>query len=122
MLSDPTIDEAIRRSLLPLSPMVVPAVVRPGACIATDDVSAVMVPAWVESWRSTPCAIREVCRSISLVGDACAVIQDLRHTARTGRLGAIGQIALLGALHMPEEMVAEAEMRMVRVATEAVPV
>jgi hypothetical protein len=50
------------------------------------------------------------------------VLQDLRYGARTGALGVVGRIALLGALSMPAEMVAEVEERMPRLACADAPI
>jgi hypothetical protein len=47
--------------------------------------------------------------SVMLVADASAVLQDLRHAVQNRELGIVGRLALLGAIHMPAEMVAEVE-------------
>jgi hypothetical protein len=109
--STPNTADVVFRQNIPLEPY--PSV----TTTAEHVLRAVAVPAWVMSWRSMPSEVRRACRSVTLIGDACALLQDLRYTARTGELGLIGQIALLDALHVPQEMVAEVEQRMVRIAT-----
>jgi predicted nucleic acid-binding protein len=48
-------------------------------------------------------------RSVVLIADASAVLQDMRHAVQNREVGIVGRLVLLGAIHMPAEMVAEVE-------------
>ena len=55
-------------------------------------------------------------RTVQVVADASAVLQDLRFSARTGEVGCLAKLAICGSVRMPGEMVAQVDARIERVA------